>query len=86
VLAEEQKQLNALSNLESKLLRAEKNRHNVAINQIRNLKEKLFPGNGLQERHDNFLPFYLKHGQTYFDTLKQHLHPLDKVFTVFVED
>lgn len=84
VLAEEQKQLNSIDNLESKLLRAEKNRHDIAINQIRSLKDKLFP-NGLQERHDNFLAFYLKHGSSYFALLKEHLYPLDKTLTVILE-
>ncbi len=86
VLAEQQKQLNALEKLEAKVLRAEKNKHDVALNQLRSFKEKLFPSNGLQERHDNFMGFYLKHGQAYFDVLKAHLHPLDKTLLVVMEE
>jgi len=84
VLSEQAKILNSISALEAKLLRAEKNRHEVKINQIRSLKERLFPS-GLQERHDNFLNCYLKN-DAFFDVLKEHLHPLKKQFTVFVEE
>ena len=84
VLAEEAKQLKSLEILEGKLLRAEKQRHETAINQIRSLKERLFPGNGLQERYDNFIPFYLKYGREFFDTLKENLNPLEKGFVVIM--
>ncbi len=83
--AEQAKQLKSLGILEGKLLRAEKQRHEIAVNQIRKIKEKLFPGNGLQERYDNFLPFYLKHGAQYFSTLKEHLDPLEDGFVVIRE-
>ncbi|MEM9848705.1 MAG: bacillithiol biosynthesis cysteine-adding enzyme BshC [Bacteroidota bacterium] len=84
VLSEQAKLLNAISALEAKLLRAEKNRHEITINQIRSLKERLFPS-GLQERHDNFMAFYIKNGETFFQTLKEHLNPLDKRFLVVME-
>lgn len=84
VWAEHAKALKSLEQLEVRLVRAEKQKHETAIQQIRNLKEKLFPGNGLQERFDNFLPFYLKHGEEFFTVLKEHLDPLEKKFTVFI--
>lgn len=84
-LAEQQKILNSLDALEGKLLRAEKNRHDVAINQIRALKEKLFPENGLQERYDNFMTFYSRYGQQFLETLKANLDPFDNHFTVVVD-
>ncbi|MEM9886896.1 MAG: bacillithiol biosynthesis cysteine-adding enzyme BshC [Bacteroidota bacterium] len=84
VLSEQAKLLNAINALEAKLLRAEKNRYEITINQIRSLKERLFPS-GLQERHDNFMAFYLKNGAAFFDTLKANLNPLDKRFLVVVE-
>ncbi len=82
VAAEQAKQLNILNQLEGRLMRAEKQKHEVALNQIRVLKEKLFPKNGLQERHDNFLAFYLQHGRGFFDTLLEHLDPLEEGFVV----
>ncbi|MEM8526755.1 MAG: bacillithiol biosynthesis cysteine-adding enzyme BshC [Bacteroidota bacterium] len=85
VLGEQAKLLNSISALEAKLMRAEKNRHEITINQIRSLKERLFPS-GLQERYDNFMAFYLKQGDAYFETLKSNLNPLDKRFLVFLEE
>ncbi|MBL7805637.1 MAG: bacillithiol biosynthesis cysteine-adding enzyme BshC [Saprospiraceae bacterium] len=70
---------------QNRLLRAEKQKHEVALNQIRAGKEKLFPGGGLQERHDNFIPYQLKYGETFLDTLKTHLDPFDKGL-VILED
>ncbi len=85
VLAEATKQLKSLGYLEHKLLKAEKQKQEVQLNKIRNLKQKLFPNEGLQERHDNFLGFYLKYGKEYFTILKQFLNPLDTTFKVIVE-
>lgn len=84
-LAEGAKQLKALENLEGRLMRAEKQKHETAINQIRSLKDKLFPGNGLQERKENFLNFYLRYGNDFFATLKEHLHPLEEGFVVILD-
>ena len=85
VLGEQTKQINAIENLESRLLKAEKRNHDVAVNQIRNLKDKLFPNDGLQERYDNFLPFYLKYGDAFIQTLKDNLDTLKTEFTVIFE-
>ncbi len=86
ILAEKTKQLKVLDQLESRLLRAEKNKHETALNQIRSLKEKLYPQNGLQERHDNFLSLYLKYGRAFFDILLEHLDPLKKQFLVVTDE
>ena len=85
VAAEGAKQLKSLTSLEARILKAEKNKHEVSIKQIQGLKEKLFPSNGLQERKDNFIPFYLKHGKNYFEVLKSILNPLEKSFVVIEE-
>lgn len=85
VLAEKSKQLKVLSQLEGRLLRSEKQRHETSLQQIGKLKDKLFPKNGLQERYDNFLSLYLKYGRSFFDTLLVHLDPLKKQFLV-IED
>ncbi len=84
--AEHARAVKSLENLETRLVRAEKQKHDNAIQQIRTLKEKLFPGNGLQERYDNFLPFYLKHGRSFFEVLLTNLDPLEKQFTVIWDE
>lgn len=85
VLADEVKTIAHFQQWESRLVRAEKQKHEVAISQLRSLKEKLFPGGSLQERHDNFIPYYLKYGDRFFDLLKTSLDPFDAGF-VLLED
>lgn len=85
ILAEQSKQIKAINNLEGRLHKAEKQKHEVALNQIKNLKEKLFPKNGLQERYDNFIPFFLKYGWQYFDILLKELDPLQKGLIIIKE-
>lgn len=85
VRADEVKTAGQLQQWESRLMRAEKQKHEVSINQLRALKEKLFPGNGLQERSDNFIPYYLKYGDRFLDELKANLDPFDNGF-LLLED
>lgn len=76
VLAEHARQAKSIENFEGRLRRTEKQRFDTSLNQIRGLKEKLFPGNGLQERSDNFLNIYLQEGEGMFDVLINNLDPL----------
>jgi bacillithiol biosynthesis cysteine-adding enzyme BshC len=82
IKAQLQKQLNALDVLALKLIRLEKQKHQDAVNQISKLKQQLFPDNSLQERYDNFIPFYLNDGENFIKILKQNLNPLDPNFVV----
>ncbi|MGI9158987.1 MAG: bacillithiol biosynthesis cysteine-adding enzyme BshC, partial [Saprospiraceae bacterium] len=75
--ADEARQLALLEQWHARLVRVEKQRHEVHIQQIRALREKYFPGNGLQERHDNFIPYYLRYGAAFLDALKENLTPLE---------
>jgi len=86
VLGTEQQTINAIKKLEKKLIRAEKQQNETAVNQIKKIKQKLFPEKGLQERHDNFLAYYSRYGQSFLDTLMEHLHPLEKKFLVLIAD
>ncbi len=80
------KALKGFTNLEGKMIRAEKKKHETTTQRIRTIKEKLFPEGNLQERKDNFLPLYTKHGKSFFDTLYQFLNPLDKRFKIIIEE
>ena len=82
VRANLQKQLKSLEKLEQKLLRLEKKKYETTLNQIEKIKAQLFPNNSLQERHDNFIPFYLKYGDNFIEILKKSLNPLDANFVV----
>lgn len=82
VISESVKQLQSLEQLESRIVRAEKQKHEASLNQIKTLVQKFCPNGGLQERFDNFLPFYVKYGQSFFDTLLNECNPLKEGFIV----
>jgi uncharacterized protein YllA (UPF0747 family) len=77
VEAELQKTLGSLNNIESKLVRSVKQKQEVSINQIRKLKDKFLPEGVLQERHDNFAPYYLKYGENFIPDLKEAFDPFE---------
>ncbi|CAH1000278.1 Putative cysteine ligase BshC [Neolewinella maritima] len=76
VMGEHARQAKAVENLEGRLRRTEKQRFETAMTQIRGLRDKLFPDNGLQERYDSFLNVYLQEGEQLFETLVEQLDPL----------
>lgn len=82
ILAEEIKQAKQFEQLGSRLLRAEKQQQDTHIKRIQKLKEKLFPENGLQERHENFLPFYAQYGPSWIDDMIRICDPFVEKFTV----
>ncbi len=83
--AEKTRLMKSVDQMSNRIVRAEKQKHDVSIKQIEKLKTKLFPKNGLQERVDNFIPFYLKHGETFFDTLLEVLNPLNSDMVIVLE-
>lgn len=81
-LAKMKKQMDVL---EKKMLRAEKRKMNVDLERIQRLLTEIFPDGSLQERKDNFMAWYLRYGQEYFDILKQSIQPLRHEFLVLEE-
>ncbi len=79
------KTIYGLLELEKKMLRAEKRKFTDQQRQIHSIKEKLFPGNGLQERHDNFLSYYAKWGKDFIHQLYNHSLGLEQEFVNVVE-
>lgn len=77
VEAELQKVLNGLKNIESKLVRSEKQKQETSLNQIKKLKDKFFPEGLLQERHDTLAPYYLKSGKQLIQDLKNVFDPFE---------
>ncbi|RZM06501.1 MAG: bacillithiol biosynthesis cysteine-adding enzyme BshC, partial [Pedobacter sp.] len=76
------KALKLISNLEKKMLRAEKQKHKTSLAQIESLKDKLFPGGVLQERVLNIAPFYVLYGDEFIDSMVAYFKPLDPQFTI----
>lgn len=77
VEAEFQKALASLKNIENKLIKSEKQKQETNINQIKKLKDKFLPEGILQERHDNFAPYYLKSGKNFISDLKEAFEPFE---------
>ena len=69
--AELQKLLKSLELLENKANKAQKIKHEISINQIKKIKENLFPGNGLQERYENIIWLNMKFGD---DVISKLIH------------
>jgi bacillithiol biosynthesis cysteine-adding enzyme BshC len=82
ILAEEVKQSKIFEQLGSRLMRAEKQQQETNINRIKKLKDKLFPGGGLQERHDNMMSFYSLSGKILLESLVTVCDPLEEKFTI----
>lgn len=79
------KVVNQLQALEKKMLRAEKRKFTDHRRQVHTIKEKLFPNNSLQERIDNFMPYYAKYGQSFITMLYENSPTLDQHFVVLTE-
>lgn len=76
------KALHRLQELEKKMLRAEKRKFGDQQRQIQALKQALFPHNNLQERIDNFIPYYGQWGKTFIQTLYQYSLGLEQEMVV----
>jgi len=85
VLAELQKTIKAIETIENRLKKAEEKKNETEIAQLVQLKEKLFPDGGLQERHDNFLNFYVSN-PLFIHQLLEHLDPFTYAFYILKEN
>ncbi len=85
IRAEAQKTMKSLENIEKRLKKAEEKNQETGINQLLNVKSKLFPNGGLQERTDNFLNFSLNN-PAFIKTLLEVFDPLEFCFGILTED
>lgn len=83
VLAEKHKWLSGLENLEKRMRKAEERNQEIQVQQLLTLKSKLFPEGHWQERHENFLNFYVNYPDfiqdllAIFDPLNFQLYVLE---------
>ncbi len=70
-----------LVGMEKKFIRAEKRHHDDLLRQICDVHDTLFPGGGLQERHDNLMNF-LQTDPEIVGKLKEELSPFDTRFNI----
>lgn len=78
VEAELQKALKSVDAIKHKLERAQKQKNENAINQIKKLHEKIFPNGTLQERHENFSSVYLSEGEAFLTYLLDNFNAFSK--------
>lgn len=79
--AEINKMTKIIEDLDKKIQKSLERKHETSINQILNIKNKLFPNNSLQERNDNFYNFYANNDQ-FIHELKEVLDPFDLIFNI----
>lgn len=82
VAAQEQKQKNGLAHLEKRLLKAQKRKHKDYLKRANQLRLDLFPGDLLQERHDNFIHYYIESQGELIQLLKSQFKPLQLKFNL----
>ncbi len=78
----EKQALKKIDALEKKMLRAEKKKFDAQQRQLLILKLKLFPNDNLQERIENFMPFYAKWGTDLIKILYNNTLALEQEFVV----
>lgn len=82
--ASQTKTMKHLAHLENKLIKAEKRNQQTAIEQLENLKKRLFPGGALQERIHNIAPMYVNYGDDFIASLIEGFEPLGGDFTLII--
>ena len=80
------KLLKSLEKLEVKLLRAEKRNFEAQQKQVRKLRSNLFPNNSLQERVENFMPFYAKWGSNFLKVIYDNSLIFEQEFCIIKEE
>ncbi|MDF2192654.1 bacillithiol biosynthesis cysteine-adding enzyme BshC [Paraflavitalea sp. CAU 1676] len=76
------KTLKPLQELEKKMLRAEKKKYENEQHQINAIKAALFPAGGLQERVENFLPYYALWGPAFIRCIYNASLALEQEFVI----
>jgi bacillithiol synthase len=79
------KTLKPLQELEKKMLRAEKRKYEAEQRHIHQVRTALFPHDGLQERFDNFMPYYAQSGASFIKTIYDHSPALEHEFVILEE-
>lgn len=78
--------LKKVTALEKKMLRAEKKKFEAQQRQLQKIKSQLFPHDNLQERIENFMPFYAKWGKGLIASVYQNSLGLQQEFMILEEE
>jgi bacillithiol biosynthesis cysteine-adding enzyme BshC len=82
ISALQHKVVKQLRNLEKKLIRAEKRNFETEQRQLQKIKLELFPNNNLQERVDNFMPYFAIYGPSFIDCIYQQTKSFKQEFGI----
>lgn len=77
--------LKTIDTLEKKMLKAETRKFEIQQRQVRKVKENLFPGGALQERVENFMPYYAQWGKNFLTMIYNNSLTLEQQFCVLSE-
>ena len=78
--------LRKIDALEKKMLRAEKKNFEAQQRQLHKLRSQLFPHGSLQERIENFMPFYAKWGKDFINAVYENSLGLEQEFVILEEE
>jgi uncharacterized protein YllA (UPF0747 family) len=84
-MALQTKAIAQLHAMEKKMFKAEKKKLSEKIGQLETLKAILFPEQQLQERFENFLPYYAQWGKGILDEIQQQSLPWEMKFCLLKE-
>lgn len=85
VLSLKAKTLKRIEQLEQKMFRARKKQFEAEMRKIEKIKRRLFPENNLQERVDNFIPYYASDGDSFFRSILDASGVFDQYFCILKE-
>jgi len=71
--------------LKSKILKFEKIKNKDLENQIGLINDAVFPNNLIQERIGSFIPYYIKYGKDFFNSLIKESSIFDNKYTILKE-
>jgi bacillithiol biosynthesis cysteine-adding enzyme BshC len=77
-----EKALKKIDALQKKILRKERQKFETENNRLHHLRQQLFPRNSLQERIDNFMPWYAAYGPAFIRALYNASYTLDEGFVI----
>ncbi|MES2431610.1 MAG: bacillithiol biosynthesis cysteine-adding enzyme BshC [Bacteroidota bacterium] len=78
--------LKRITDLEKKLLKAEKKKFEAQQRQLHKIKSQLFPHHSLQERIESITPFYAKYGSDFIKMIYDNSKGLEQEFVVITEE
>jgi len=84
--SERQKTINALENIEKKMLQAIKKKNENSLNVCKQITDEVFPNQHPQEREQSFIPFYLKEGKDGIEYLLENFKPMSNEILIVVTD